>query len=75
MPAALDAIARRALERNAEGRYPTARELAIAIEEAVPLASPRAVGEWVERLKGSRFERRRVPTSGSCSERGDAASR
>ncbi len=31
----------RALERNAEGRYPTARELAIAIEDAVPLVAAR----------------------------------
>ncbi|WP_437594295.1 protein kinase domain-containing protein [Sorangium sp. So ce1000] len=57
-PPALDAIVLRALERNAEGRYPTARELAIAIEDAVPLASPRAVGEWVEDLAGDALARR-----------------
>ncbi|WP_437972046.1 serine/threonine-protein kinase [Sorangium sp. So ce260] len=58
VPPALDAVVLRALERNAEGRYPTARELAIAIEEAVPLASPRAVGEWVEDLAGDALARR-----------------
>ncbi|WP_420894997.1 serine/threonine-protein kinase, partial [Sorangium cellulosum] len=58
VPAALDAIVLRALERNAEGRYPTARELAIAIEDAVPLASQRAVGEWVEQLAGEALARR-----------------
>ncbi|WP_437616871.1 serine/threonine-protein kinase [Sorangium sp. So ce834] len=58
VPPALDAIVLRALERNAEGRYPTARELAIAVEDAVPLASPRAVGEWVEELAGDALARR-----------------
>ncbi|XXT24057.1 protein kinase [Sorangium sp. So ce429] len=58
VPGALDAVALRALERNAEGRHPTARELAIAIEEAVPLASPRAVGEWVEDLAGHALAQR-----------------
>ncbi|WP_434048454.1 MULTISPECIES: serine/threonine-protein kinase [Sorangium] len=58
VPGALDAIVLRALERNAEGRYPTARELAIAIEDAVPLASQRAVGEWVEQLAGEALARR-----------------
>ncbi|WP_437603896.1 serine/threonine-protein kinase [Sorangium sp. So ce590] len=58
VPPALDPIVLRALERNAEGRYPTARELAIAIEDAVPLASPRAVGEWVEELAGDALARR-----------------
>ncbi len=58
VPPALDAIVLRALERNAEGRHPTARELAIAIEDAVPLASPRAVGEWVEELAGDALARR-----------------
>ncbi|WP_437767240.1 serine/threonine-protein kinase [Sorangium sp. So ce281] len=58
VPPALDAIVLRALERNPEGRYPTARELAVAIEDAVPLASPRAVGEWVEELAGDALARR-----------------
>ncbi|WP_437747491.1 protein kinase [Sorangium sp. So ce1504] len=58
VPPALDAIVLRALERNPEGRYPTARELAVAIEDAVPLASPRVVGEWVEALAGDALARR-----------------
>ncbi|WP_437282944.1 protein kinase [Sorangium sp. So ce375] len=58
VPPALDAVVLRALERNAAGRYPTARELAVAIEDAVPLASPRAVGEWVEELAGDGLARR-----------------
>ena len=58
VPAALDAVVERALERNEAGRYPSARELAIAVEHAAPLASPRAVGEWVERLAGDVLAKR-----------------
>ena len=39
------ARARRAIRRT---RYPTARELALALERCVGIASPTEVGEWVE---------------------------
>ena len=48
----VDEIVMRALSRNTTTRYQTAREFAIALEEAVPLASPREVGEWVELVAG-----------------------
>jgi serine/threonine-protein kinase len=48
----IDDIVMRALSRDAATRYQTAREFAIALEEAVPLASPREVGEWVELVAG-----------------------
>ena len=48
----VDDIVMRALSRDVSTRYQTAREFAIALEEAVPLASPREVGEWVELVAG-----------------------
>jgi serine/threonine-protein kinase len=53
VPPALEAAMRRALERDREARQATAEELAEAIERACPLASPRAVAEWVTALTGS----------------------
>lgn len=35
-----------------EGGYTTAREMAIALEKCVGIASPTEVGEWVERVAG-----------------------
>lgn len=46
--AALDGIVMRALSRDPEQRYATAREMAIAIESAQVLAPTSRVGEWVE---------------------------
>jgi serine/threonine-protein kinase len=48
IPAAVDAIVLRGLERSPEARYATAREMALALERAVGLASTVEVGEWVE---------------------------
>ena len=42
----------KALERNPNHRYQTARQYAIAIETAGPVALSRHVGEWVERIGG-----------------------
>ncbi|MFS8068262.1 MAG: serine/threonine-protein kinase, partial [Byssovorax sp.] len=58
VPKELDALVLKALERHVDGRYATARELAIALEEAAPLASPREVGAWVERLAGAALIKR-----------------
>jgi serine/threonine-protein kinase len=49
---ALDDIVMKALARAPDARFQTAREFAIAIEEASRLASAREVGEWVERVAG-----------------------
>jgi hypothetical protein len=47
-----DAIVLRGLTRQPDKRYPTARAMALAIEEALPLAPPSQVGQWVERYGG-----------------------
>lgn len=50
VPAHLDAVVMRALDRNADGRWTSAREFAIALEHAGPIALSREVGEWCERV-------------------------
>lgn len=42
----------RALERDPNKRFQTAREFAIELEDTMPLSTPRAVGEWVEKVGG-----------------------
>ena len=49
LPPALDALTLRGLSLRPEDRYQTAREMARALEEAVPLAVASRVGEWVEK--------------------------
>jgi hypothetical protein len=44
----LDALALRALERDPEKRFASARELALALEASGPVAPASAVGRWVE---------------------------
>lgn len=46
--AALDAVVMRGLAQDRTERYATAREMAIALQAAVPLAASNDVGEWVE---------------------------
>jgi serine/threonine protein kinase len=45
---ALDAVVMRGLARDPGERFQTAREMAMALEEALTPASPRAIGDWVE---------------------------
>jgi eukaryotic-like serine/threonine-protein kinase len=49
---ALDNVVMKALERDLDQRFQTALEFSDALEEALPLASHRKVGKWVERLCG-----------------------
>jgi serine/threonine protein kinase len=49
---AIDAIVLRGLARDRANRYATAREMALALEGAIPLAPPSQVGRWVESLVG-----------------------
>jgi eukaryotic-like serine/threonine-protein kinase len=49
---ALDAILAKGLSRDPAKRYPTAREMALAIEACVPAIRPSEVGAWVERMAG-----------------------
>ncbi len=52
LPKALDALTLKALDRNPQRRFQSAREMALALEECVPLASPSRVGSWVELVAG-----------------------
>ncbi|WP_438020487.1 protein kinase [Sorangium sp. So ce315] len=58
VPRALDEVVLRGLERDPERRFATALEMAAALEEALPPASPRAVGAWVEATAGPLLEAR-----------------
>ncbi len=58
VPPELDAIVMRGLSKKQAERFATAREMAIAIEDSVALASPRRVGEWVESLADEVLKRR-----------------
>ena len=49
---AVDAVVLRGLARDPEMRYATAREMALALEQTIGLASPSEVGEWVESVAG-----------------------
>jgi serine/threonine-protein kinase len=55
---ALVKIVTKALERDPSKRFQTARDFAIAIEDAVVFPRPRAIGEWVDRLAHPDLERR-----------------
>jgi serine/threonine-protein kinase len=46
----LDAIIMRGLSRDPGDRWPTARAMALALEDCVPPASAPHVGAWVERI-------------------------
>jgi serine/threonine protein kinase len=50
IPLALDAVAMRSLAQERAQRFATAREMVIALQDAVPPAAPNEVGEWVESL-------------------------
>jgi serine/threonine-protein kinase len=55
---AVDSIVMRGLARDRNDRYPTAREMALAIEAVMPLAPPSRVGSWVETLAGESIAER-----------------
>jgi serine/threonine protein kinase len=52
IPPELDDVVLRALSRDWNRRYATAREMAIALERTVTPATVREVGEWVEAVAG-----------------------
>ncbi|WP_437282323.1 serine/threonine-protein kinase [Sorangium sp. So ce375] len=58
VPRELDEVVLRGLDRDPERRYATALEMATALEEALPPASPRAVGAWVEATAGTLLDAR-----------------
>jgi eukaryotic-like serine/threonine-protein kinase len=57
VPRELDEIVLRALQRNPSDRFGTARELALALEASVPLASPSTVSTCLLQLSGPQLER------------------
>ena len=52
VPPALDDIVLRGLARSPTDRWPTAREMAVAIERSVGIATASTVGGWVELVGG-----------------------
>jgi serine/threonine-protein kinase len=60
VPAALDAIVLKALQRKPEDRWATARELAEAIDACVRPASSMQVASWLEATAGAALDARRV---------------
>ncbi len=55
---AVDNVVLRGLAKEPSMRFNTAREMALAIEQTVGLASPSEVGEWVEAVAGDELHRR-----------------
>ena len=55
---ALDELVLRGLSRDASKRFASAREMAIALEQVAPPATPHAVAEWVERTAGEVLRKR-----------------
>jgi eukaryotic-like serine/threonine-protein kinase len=58
IPPALEAVVMKGLSRDLGQRYQSARDMALAIEHAVPLASQREVGEWVQSVASKRLGER-----------------
>jgi len=50
VPQGIDAVVMRGLQQDPAARYPTAREMAIAVERTLGIASAYEVGEWVEKM-------------------------
>jgi len=61
---AIDVIVLRGLARDRAQRYATAREMALALEGAIPLAPPSQVGRWVEALVGDALAERTEQIAG-----------
>jgi serine/threonine-protein kinase len=59
VPVGLDVVVMRGLARSPADRYPTAREMAIALEDAVPPASAVEVAAWVEDVAADAIAERR----------------
>ena len=64
LSAEIDAIVLRGLSRDRNLRYASAREMALALEAAIPLAPPSQVGRWVETLVGDSLAERTEQIAG-----------
>lgn len=58
IPPEVDAIVMRALARNREERFATAREMAVALEQVIHQAAASEIGTWVEHLAGKELAKR-----------------
>ena len=56
LPPGLDAIVMKGLERDAEKRWSSAREMAAALEQALAPAPAREIGEWVHSVAGDALD-------------------
>jgi len=56
-PIEIDEIVARATHPQPEHRFATAREMAVALEAAVPPAPGREISEWIRSVAGTRIER------------------
>src|SRR5690606_38119340 len=56
LPPALDALVMKGLDREADSRFASAREMAEALERILPPAAPREIGAWVHRMAGEALE-------------------
>jgi eukaryotic-like serine/threonine-protein kinase len=55
LPASLDRVVLRGLERDPSKRYASARAMAAEIDACLGVASPTEIGEWVERTAGEQL--------------------
>jgi serine/threonine-protein kinase len=53
-----DQVIARGMSRDPARRFPTAREMAIALEKCWRMATPSEVGEWVEHVAGDELNKR-----------------
>jgi serine/threonine-protein kinase len=60
IPPALDAVVMRGLDRNRDKRCATAREMALALEEAMPPATASRVSLWLETMVGDSLNQRQT---------------
>ena len=58
VPPALDEVVMRALARDPAERFDTAKQMAAALEAAMPVATQAKVGEWVEHTARAALHRR-----------------
>ena len=62
-PKALDEVVLKALSPARADRFQTAREMAEAIERALPPAANRQVGDWVDQVAGAALRERAIAVS------------
>lgn len=71
VPIEIDEIVARATDPDPDRRFSSAREMAVALEAAIPPAPAREVSDWVYEVVGSRIDRiaavmRRIETEGQA---------